>query len=107
MAIIRLCFVKVEQANGASCLANYVAGWDFTILKSSVSLSVLERAAVSRRYSVNVVDLLLLATQMINAPLHPTVTRRIGVAGYITGNYCLRPRKRALTLTYPLDSYII
>ncbi len=78
--------LKEEQANGASCLANYVAGLDFTILKSSVSLSVLERAAVSRRYSVNVVDLLLLATQIINLPLHGTVTRRIGVAGYITGN---------------------
>ncbi len=67
-------------------MANYVAGLDFTILKSSVSLSVLERVAVSRRYSVNVVDLSLLATQIINLPLHGTVTRRFGVAGYITGN---------------------
>ncbi len=84
--------LKEEQANGASCLANFVAGLDFTILKSSVPLSVLERAAVSRRYIVNVVDLLLLATQIINVPFHRTVKRRIGVADYITGNYSVTAR---------------
>ena len=58
--------LKTEQINGASCLADYVAGLDFTILMSSVLLLVLVRVAMLRRYNVNIVGLLLRGTQKIN-----------------------------------------